>query len=272
MKKWFKLLIFILVTGLVLAACGQSATNGNGDGDDKKDRKVLRVVTDAQYAPFEYMDGDKIVGFDIDVVKAVAEEAGYELEVEHVGWDPVFIEIEGKTADLAVSSISIRPDRLEDYDFSYAYFESTNKILVPEDSDIASAEDLKDKVVAVQNGTTGMTAAEKLLGTNSSNLKKFDSNVLAIQELIAGGADAVVADNGVVEEYAKNNPDQKLKVVADDDAFEDEYYGIMFPKGSEIVDDFKVALNKILDNGKYSEIYKKWFGIEPNIDNLKAQQ
>jgi len=262
MKKWIKSFLLLTIISFVLAGC----TSSNGDG------KTLRVVTDAAYAPFEYLDGDKIVGFDVDVLTAVAEEAGYKLKFEHVGWDPVFVEILNKDADLAVSSISIREDRLEDYDFSYAYFESTNKILVREGSDIKSIEDLKGKVVAVQNGTTGATALEKVFGENNPNIKKFDSNVVAIQELLSGGADAVVADNGVVEEFAKNNPNEKLVVVEDPDAFEAEYYGIMFPKGSNLVNAFNEGLNKILDNGKYTEIYKKWFGEEPPIERLKAQQ
>lgn len=254
---------FVLI--FVLAACGSKGTDGDG--------KTLKVATDAAYAPFEYMEGDKIVGFDIDVISAVAEEAGYKLNIVHTGWDPLFIELDKKTSNVGISSISITTDRKKDYDFTIPYFLSINKILVPEDSDIESADDLLDKVVAVQGGTTGHEAVEKLLGKKHENIKSFDDNNLAIMELESGGADAVVADNGVIEWYVKNNPDKKLKVVGDNQTFDPEYYGMMFPKGSaELKADFDKALEKLVENGTYEEIYSKWFVDKPDLETLKAEQ
>ncbi|RID84460.1 basic amino acid ABC transporter substrate-binding protein [Mesobacillus zeae] len=257
----------LLALSMILAGCGGEEVKSNEAGG----KKALRVVTDAAYAPFEYMDKDKIVGFDIDVLTAAAKEAGYTVEFNHVGWDPIFVEIEKKRADIAISSITINDDRKKSYDFSIPYFLSTNKILIPETSEIKGANDLKDKIVAVQNGTTGQAAMDALIGKNSSNIKKFENNNLAIMELIKGGADAVVADNAVIEEYAKNNPDKKLKVIRDD-TFASEFYGMMFPKGSAIKADFDKALNKIIENGTYSKIYKERFGTEPDLEKLKSQQ
>jgi polar amino acid transport system substrate-binding protein len=81
--------------------------------------------------------------------------------------------------------------------------------------------------------------------------------------------EAVVADNGVLQEYAKNNPDKKLVTISDKENFESEYYGIAFPKGADHQDEINKALKKVIDSGKYAEIYKKWFGEEPNVDALK---
>lgn len=275
-KNLFAIWGLVFIVGLLLTACGSaektSGTNANDEADTGEEQKTLRVVTNATYAPMEYMDKGEVVGFDIDLIKVVAEEAGYVVEeVEHIGWDPIFVEIESKRADLAMASITINDDRKQSYDFSHPYFQSTNKILVPEDSEIAKAEDLKGKMVAVQNGTTGQQAMDELLGKNHSDIKKFEDNNLAIMEMENGGAAAVVADNVVVEEYAKNNPDKHLKVI-EDDTFDSEFYGILFPKGSELVAEFNTALNTVIDNGTYTEIYKKWFGIEPNIEFLKEQQ
>jgi len=259
----------------LLAACGTSQETTSGEGSEAgetEEKKTLRVVTDAAYAPFEYQDKGEIVGFDVDFIEAVAEEAGYEIEIEHVGWDPLFVEIKDEIADFGISAITINDDRKQTYDFSVPYFLSTNKILVPEGSDIASAADLEGKVVAVQAGTTGQEAVEGIMGKNNKNMKQFENNNLAIMELTSGGADAVVADNTVVEEYVKNNPDQKLTVVEDTDSFASEYYGLMFPKGSELKAEFDEAINKVLDSGKYAEIYNEWFGSDPDIENLKAQQ
>lgn len=270
MKKFSKLAFIMLFSfAFILSACGTSQVDGGKGGEEKK---TLKVVTDAAYAPFEYMDKGEIVGFDVDFLKAVAKEAGYEVDIVNVGWDPIFVEIKDKIADLAISAITINDDRKQTYDFSVPYFLSTNKILVPEGSDIKSAADLEGKIVAVQNGTTGQEAVESLLGANNKNIKKFENNNLAIMELNSGGADAVVADNTVVEEYAKNNPNDKLVVIEDANSFEAEYYGLMFPKGSELKAEFDAAINKIYENGTYAKIYKEWFGADPDIEGLKAQQ
>ncbi|MCM3585643.1 basic amino acid ABC transporter substrate-binding protein [Mesobacillus maritimus] len=265
----------VLLLMAFLAACGTTAEETSSSQEEGQSEaeapKKLRVVTDAAYAPMEFQDKGEVVGFDIDFIKAVAEEAGYELEVEHVGWDPIFVEIESKRADIAISSITITEERKQSYAFSVPYFQSTNKILVPEGSDIQNAENLKGKKVAVQNGTTGQMAMDALIGKNDPNIKKFEDNNLAIMEMESGGADAVVADNMIVEEYAKNNPDKKLKVI-EDSAFDSEFYGLLFPQDSELVEEFNKAINAVLDNGTYSEIYQEWFGIEPNIKVLKEQQ
>jgi len=262
----FSLFMFIL---FVLAACG-SAKESNGEGESTK--KTLRVVTDAAYAPFEYMEKDKIIGFDVDVFTAAADEADYEFEIVNVGWDPVFAELENGTADVGLSAITINEDRLKTYDFSVPYFESTNKILAPEGTDIKSAADLVGKTVAVQASTTGADVVDALLGNGNKDVKKFENNNLAILEMKNKGADAVVADNAVLETYAKNNPKDNFVVIEDKEGFESEYYGFMFPKNSKVKNDLSKGLNAIIENGKYEEIYKNWFGTEPNIDNLKAQQ
>lgn len=278
-----KILLFslMLLFVLTMTACG---TSSNGDQEKEEsqpestentgstEKKTLKVATDAAYAPFEYMDKGEIVGFDVDFLNAVAQEAGYEIEIVHVGWEPLFVEIQDNISDLAVSAITINAERQETYDFSVPYFLSTNKILIPEGSDIKSASDLKDKVVAVQNGTTGQESAEKILGKNNPNIKKFENNVLAIMELLNGGADAVVADNTVIEEYAKNNPDKKLIVIDDAENFDKEFYGLMFPKGSALKADFDKAINSLYENGTYAKIYEEWFGAAPDIDTLKAEQ
>ncbi|MEH7443191.1 basic amino acid ABC transporter substrate-binding protein [Bacillus sp. JJ1122] len=272
MKKRFFAIVLMAITALIVSACGTSKTSETSGTGSEAGKKELRVVTDAAYAPFEYMEGDKIVGFDIDFLKAVAEEAGYKLKIEHVGWDPIFVEIKSKRADIAISSITINDDRKQTYDFSLPYFLSTNKILVREDSDIKSAADLKGKVVAVQNGTTGQEAMDKLLGKNNEDIKKFENNNLAIMEMMSGGAAAVVADNGVVEVYAKNNPKEKLKVIEDSGSFEAEFYGLLFPKGTELKADFDKAIEKVFENGTYEKIYQEWFGQKPNMEKLKEAQ
>ncbi len=274
MKQKFMIMVVLLFSlTLMLSACGSSKNNAEDKGNGSQDKnKTLRVVTAAEYAPFEYMDKGEIVGFDVDLVNAVAKEAGYQVKVDNVGWDPIFVEIKGKRADLAASAITINDDRKQSYDFTSPYFLSTNMIMVQEGSDIKTAADLKDKKVAVQNGTTGQDAVEGMFGKKNENIKKFENIPLAIMELKNGGVDAVVADNTVVEEYVKNNPKDKLVVIEDESAFEAEYYGYLLPKGSKLKADMDTALKTVIENGTYTKIYKQWFGVEPNLEKLKAQQ
>jgi ABC-type amino acid transport substrate-binding protein len=269
MKKRFMLMLVVLLSfTVILSACG----TGGKKNEAQNTKKTLRVVTAAEYAPFEYMDKGEVVGFDVDLVQAVAKEAGYKAKVEHVGWDPIFVEIEKERADFSASAITINDDRKQSYDFAAPYFLSTNMILVKKGSDIKTGADLKDKKIAVQNGTTGQEAVEKLLGANHPNIKKFENIPLGIMELKNGGVDAVVADNTVVQEYVKNNPKDNLVVIEDENAFEVEFYGFLFPKGSKLTAEIDGALKAVLEDGTYSKLYKKWFGVEPDLEKLKAQQ
>nr|WP_246625068.1 basic amino acid ABC transporter substrate-binding protein [Fictibacillus nanhaiensis] len=233
-------------------------------GSDEK----LTIGTDAAYAPFESLDGDKIVGFDVDLLDAVMKEAGLEYELKNLGWDPLLIALQNDEVNAGISAMTINEKRKKSYDFSSPYFESINMILAKEGTSIKTAQDLEGKKVSVQNGTTGQEALEKMFGA-TENIKKYDNNTLAIQALLNGEVEAVVADNAVVQEYAKNNPDKKLVAISDKENFESEFYGIAFPKGADHQEEINKALKKVIDDGKYAEIYKKWFGEEPNVDVLK---
>ncbi|WP_156187102.1 basic amino acid ABC transporter substrate-binding protein [Bacillus sp. FJAT-27231] len=252
---------------LLLSACGgQEDSAGKEKSEDKK---VLQVGTEATFAPFEFMDKGKVSGFDVDLLNATAEEAGYEVNIENTGWDAMFAGLQSKQLDIGMAGVTINDERKKSYDFSVPYFESTSMIAFKEGTKIKSAEDLKGKKVGVQNGTTGQFAAEAVVGKNASSISKYETAALMFQALQSGDVETAVTDIAVALEYVKNNPDSGIKTVGDDKQFKPEYYGIVFPKGSEYKEDFDKALNELYDNGKYTEIYKKWFGKEPNVDTLK---
>ncbi|WP_243388293.1 basic amino acid ABC transporter substrate-binding protein [Bacillus kexueae] len=246
---------------LLLAACGGGESNSS-------EKEKLKVGTDAAFAPFEFMDKGEIVGFDVDLLKAVMEEAGYEYDLQNIGWDPLFAAIQGEELDLAISGITINDDRKETYDFSKPYFQSTHMIVFKEGTEISSAQDLEGMKVGVQNGTTGQAAVEKVVGANNPNISKYENTAVAFMALANGDVEAVVTDNVVANEYVKNNPDAKVEAIEDPENFESEFYGLMFPKGSELKEKFDEALTKVIENGTYAEIYKEWFGTEPNVEGL----
>ncbi|HUC93662.1 MAG TPA: basic amino acid ABC transporter substrate-binding protein [Paenibacillus sp.] len=280
-KRSLWVIALTLIIALVAAGCGQGGGNGGNGGADANsgaggnggnaggEGKAYKFATDANYAPMEFMDKDKITGFDIDFLAAVMEEAGLKYEVTNTGWDTMLTSVQqGTEYDAGISSVSITEERKQTYDYSAPYFESTNMILVKEDSPIQNALDLKDKKVGVQVSTTAESLMIEIMGNDNTDLKRFESNTLALLELDGGGVDAVVADNAIVQEYVKNNPDKKFKAIPDPANFTSEYYGILLPKGSELKAKLDPAIKAVIENGKYAEVYKKWFGEEPNTDNL----
>jgi glutamine transport system substrate-binding protein len=261
MKKWSVIAIALVLT-LSLIGC---ASNGAG-GTSKK----VLIASDATYAPMEYMDKDKITGFDIEFLDEVMKEAGISYEVKNVGWDTLLESVkQGTEYKAGISAITIDDERKQSYDFSIPYFESINMILVKDDSPVKSADDLKGKKVAVQGATTADKLMTKIMGTGNTSLKKFDSNAVALLEMEKGGVEAVVADIAIVREYVKNHPDKKLKSIPDTKNFIPEYYGIAFPKGSDLKAKVDPAIKKLIDNGSYAKLFKKWFGEDPNVANLQ---
>ncbi|WP_058308919.1 basic amino acid ABC transporter substrate-binding protein [Gracilibacillus massiliensis] len=267
MNKLIKGIMILLLT--VLVACGTSDEKEQSDGTNgSNDKPTLSVVTEAGFMPFTYLDKGEVVGFDIDLLAAVMDEAGYDYQLENVGWDAMLLSVEKGEADLAIAGITVNDERKESYDFSSAYFESTHKVVFREGEGITSGEDIKDLKVGVQSGTTGAEAVEKILGKNHENISKYDSNTLALMSLQSGDVDAVVTDNVVADEYVANNPEANVEMITDPDTFESEFYGIMFPKDSDVKEDINAALQTVIDNGTYSEIYQEWFGAEPDTDVL----
>jgi len=258
LKKSNRLLslgFLLLSISLIISGCGTDSgeTETSKSGDEGK--KKLIVATDATYAPMEYMDDKgEIVGIDIDIVNAIAEAAGVEVEYKNYGWEPLFPAVKGGEVDFAVSSITITEDRQKEFDFTDPYFQANQLILVPEDSDVTEFEDLKDKRVSAQINTTGHIVVRELLGDTSSKIVAAETMPFAITEMINGNADASVGDNAVIIDYQKNNPNVKLKLI-EDPSFEIEYYGLMVKKGNqEVIDILNEGIKIIKENGKLKEI------------------
>ncbi len=254
MKKT-TIILFVLVfiiSSIGLAGCSSSNTASSG--------KVIQVGTDAAYPPFEKQEGGKIVGFDVDIFNAVAEEAGIKINIQHTGWDPLFEDIDKGTVDAGISAITITEDRKKLYDFSDPYFEATQLIMVSKDSNVTKLKDLDGKKIGVQSATTGDLAVQAVFGKTYSGLKGYDDTPAAVDDLLLGRLDAVVADNAVLQEYIKVIKNDNFKLVKDP-SFEVEHYGIMVKKGnSDLLAKINEGLKKIKENGTYDKIFNKYFG------------
>ena len=211
MKKLFGyVLIGLVLVSLVLPGCTPETT------------KVV-IATDATWLPFEYVDEQtkEIVGFDIDLMTAIAEKAGIEIEIVNVEWGSLLAGVTQCQYDAAISSISITEDRAKDMLFSDPYFQVGQLVVVRIDNtDITDKDALSGKVAGSQIGTTGSFAIEEVEG---ATLKTYDEIGLAFQDLMNGQIDAVVTDNPLAYGYVGRNPD-KLKTVGE--VFTSEDIGI----------------------------------------------
>ena len=252
---------------LVLAACGKTEAPGaaasaaSAAAPAAAPARVYVVGTDAAYAPFESQNEKaEIVGFDIDLAKAVAAKAGIELRFVNTPWEGIFNALGQGDRDLVASAVTITEERRQTMDFSAPYFDANQLIAVKDNSKVKAFADLKPLKVGVQTGTTGDEVITKLQGKTSANIKRFESTPLALKELEAGGVDAVVADNGVVIHYLANNPGGQFKTLADK-AFVAEQYGLAVKKGNtELLAKLNQGLAAIKADGSYSALYARYFG------------
>jgi polar amino acid transport system substrate-binding protein len=262
----------LVFAGVLLAACGKQSTETAAPASapamasapaPTPAPKVLVVGTDAAYAPFESQnEKGEIVGFDIDVVNAVAQKAGIEVKFVNTPWEGIFNTLQQGDRDFLVSAITITDERKQTMDFSSPYFDAQQLIAVKKNSKVSKFDDLKKLKVGVQTGTTGDEVVTKLQGKNSTNVKRFESTPLALKELESGGVDAVVADNGVVINYVANNSALGFKTVSDK-GFVPEQYGLAVKKGNtELLEKLNKGLADIKADGTYDQIYAKYFGAK----------
>jgi lysine-arginine-ornithine-binding protein len=225
--------------------------------EEIKARGKIYIGTDATYPPMEFHDeSGEIVGFDIDLGRAIAEELGVEAVFIDTAWDGIFPALDAGKFDIIISSTSITEERLKSKEMSDPYYVTSQAIAVRKDNEtIKGPEDLKGKIVAVQIGTTGDLAVSEMEGVT---VKRFDTIDKAYMEVLNGRADAVVNDLSEVAYRMKMLPDMKIVATFREGK---EKYGVTMRKGDvELLAAINEALRRIKESGKYDEIYRKWFG------------
>jgi arginine/lysine/histidine/glutamine transport system substrate-binding and permease protein len=222
---------------------------------------VWQVGTEPAFPPFEMRDEatGQLTGFDIELMTAIGEAAGREVQFISLPFDGLVPALQSRTIDTAISGMTITAERAQTIDFSRPYFEAGLAIAVREsNTDINGLEDLAGRRIAVQIGTTG---AEQAAQVEGAMISTFDSAPLALQELLNGRVDAVVNDLPVTL-YAINEANlQGIKIVGE--LVTEEYYGIALPQNSPNLEPINTALGTLLENGTYAEIYRRWFSADP---------
>lgn len=268
MKNRTRFFAALAVLALVVAACGDGSGDGTtttaGDSSttgaaadlELQTPGTLTVCTDVPYPPMEYIDEDgEYQGFDMDLMRAVAEDLGLEMVIAEPGWDNITGGLAYETqCDVAAASITITEERAENVDFSDPYFNADQSLLVKSDSGINGLADMAGKRLAVQTGTTGHFYARDN-GPEGMELVEFadaDGPFLAIE---SNDADGFMTDLPVTQDYADTHEGWKVA----ETFTTDESYGLGTKDVPNLLAAINASLAKLKANGTYDEIYSTWF-------------
>lgn len=265
MKQYGRILVaLLLVLSLVLTvtACGQKAAPQQPAAPKEAPKEITyKVGTEPTFAPFEMTDEKtgQIIGFDIDLIKAIAEDQGFKVEIVNLGFDGLIPAVQTGNINIVASGMSITDARKKEVDFSEPYIDAGLSIAVADkNTTITGKDSLKGKKVAVQIGTTGAEKAAQLKKDGLiKEVKTFNTVDVVIMELMNGGVDAIINDKPVTEAYMAKQPG-KIKIVGE--VLESDSYGFAVKKGdSELLAKINAGLKKIKESGKYAELQKKYF-------------
>lgn len=246
MKKIVTLVLCALMLVGMLAGCGSS---GKQLADVQKAGKLV-IATSPDFPPFEYLEGTEVVGIEIEIFQAIAEELGVELVVEQMDFESVIPGVQAGKFDAGVSGITATEDRKKNMDFSDPYFIASQSIVVTADSAITGKADLEGKKISVQTGTTGEDYCRK----NGYEVLSFAANNDAAAALTTGKVDAWVVDNEVAVALAA---EQGLVVL--EEPMTTEPYAFAFQKGSDtLVAAVNEKLNEMLKDGTVEALFEKY--------------
>ena len=217
----------------------------------------LVMVTNAEFPPYEFHDQNAIVGIDVEIAGAIAEQLGLELEIEDIAFDSIIPEIVSGKADIGAAGMTVTEDRKQNVDFSDTYAHATQVIIVKEDSEIKGVADLEGKIMGVQQGTTGDIYVSGDYG--DAAVERYAKGMEAVQALAQGKVDAVVIDGEPAKQYIKEV--EGLKII--DESYTDEDYAIAIKKGNTaMVEAVNAALAELKSEGKLDEIVAKYIQAE----------
>ena len=263
--------VAIAALTLTMAACGSDDSGGSAGGGDKTEglnlvkKGQLTICTHLPYKPFQYKEGTDVVGFDVDLLKMLSDDLGVKQEVVNIEWNQITsgAAFAAKKCDIGMGAMTITPTRQAALAITQPYMDATQVLLVKKDSPYKTLADLRGKKIGVQADTTGKDYADKNKAANGYEVVVFNDLALQENNVKSGRVDAAINDNGVLYDYVKDNPD--VAVVAEFNT--GEQYGFAARKGDEtatkLVDKFNTLLAQAKTDGKYDEIFKKWFGVAP---------
>ena len=218
----------------------------------------LIMSTNAAFPPYEMTDDSgNVVGIDAEIAGAIADKLGLELQIDDMDFDAALLAVQQGKADMVMAGVTVTDERQNVMDFTDSYATGIQSIIVKEDSDIASVDDLAGKKIGTQRGTTGYLYCSDDFG--DENVVAYDNGLTAVQMLNNGQVDCVVIDNAPAKEFIAANPGLKLL----DTAYVEESYAIGVGKGNtELKDAINTALEELKADGTLQAIVDKYITAE----------
>ena len=258
MKNLKKIAAIILSAALVvaLAACGSSKDSDSNKSSGKAE--TLTMGTNASFPPYEYVDDNgKIVGIDAEIAQAIADKLGMKLEIKDMEFESLVPAVKAKSIDLALAGMTVTDERKQSVNFSDSYSTGVQVVIVKENSEIKTVDDLKGKKIGVQAGTTGDAYCSNDFG--EENVKQFSNGSLAVAALANGQVDCVVIDNEPAKNYVAAN--SGLKIL--DTEYVTEDYAIAISKDNDdLLKKVNDALKELKDDGTVGKIVGKYIKAE----------
>ncbi|MCI6651878.1 MAG: transporter substrate-binding domain-containing protein [Ruminococcus sp.] len=256
MKKLLAFAITVVLIATCLVGCG-----GSDSKDDNKLETVtegkLTMATNAEFPPYEFYEGEKVVGIDAEVAEKIAEKLGLELEIADVSFDSIIPGVQSGKYDMGMAGMTVTDERKRSVNFSDSYATGIQSVIVKEDSPIKSIDDLDGKKIGVQTATTGDIYASDDYGED--NVKRFENGAAAVAALTANKVDCVIIDNEPAKAYVEAN--KGLKILDTEYAVED--YAICFSKDSEeLQKKVNDALNELKKDGSIQKIVDKYINAD----------
>ena len=274
-KKMISMMLCAAMTAAIAAGCGSKeadqaeapatgadaeegaeAPAENEEETEVSDGGTLVMATNAYFEPYEYYEGDQIVGIDAEMAAAVAEKLGMELKIEDMEFDSIIPAGNSGKADMGVAGMTVTEDRLVNVNFSNPYTTATQVIIVQEGSDITGEADLNGKMIGVQLGTTGDIYASDIEG---AEIEQYNKGMDAVQALANGMIDAVIIDNEPAKQFVSKA--EGLKILEEE--FVTEEYAIAFAKDNEeLMEKVNAALDELIADGTIQSIIDKYITAE----------
>ena len=277
MKKLSMILALVLALALVMTGCGTKKDDTAADApavsedaaatentEGAAEGGTLVMATNAEFPPYEYHEGDEIVGIDAEIAAAIAEKLGMELQIEDMAFDSLIPAIQSNKADMVLAGMTVTEDRLENVNFSDSYATGVQVVIVKEDSDIKSVDDLfadgANHSIGVQTATTGdIYCTGDIEDAGLGTVERYNTGADAIQALLAGKIDCVVIDSQPAKEFVEAN--EGLTILDTEYAVED--YAIALNKdNTELLDKVNAALKELTDDGTIQSILDKYITAE----------
>ncbi len=245
MKKIISLALAGIMSACVLTSCGS------------KEDKVLTMATNATFPPYEFYEGEKIVGIDAEVAEKIAEKLGMDLEIQDTEFGSIITGVQTGKYDIGMAGMTVTDERKESVNFSDSYATGIQSVIVKKGSDIKTIDDLKGHKIGVQQDTTGHIYAEDDYGTD--NVVPFNKGADAVAALASGKVDCVIIDNEPAKAYIASNDD--LEILDTEYAVED--YAIALSKDNpELLEKVNTALNELIEDGTVKSIVDKYINAE----------